>query len=378
MVARNRPRRPRARRSTSSSICSRAAVPGPTTARRPPGPCSAPDCCGPQVDRQRVGLAEQRADGGVLPGRDAEGEHHLLGRSAARRAARRQSGTGARRSTSAGRSLVQGALRARPTASRSIRPSAGSGRRRVDAGELERPAVDPGAVAVAVASGTPGGRGRRRRAPRRVGVPPAKCAIDQPAADDPRHVGVRRGVGRDPWPASRSPTPASLRSQRSRSTPAVSGCTCASWKPGDQEAAVERRRPRCAAPTSARTSSSLADRDDATVAHGYRAAGRTAAAEHRPADEDGVGGAHRGQAVAANALSRIVEPLVEQVVGHDERRQEAQHVAVGAAGQHDQPVGVAGLGDRRGQRRRRARACRAGRARPRPSRRGRGRRRSRR
>ena len=46
----------------------------------------------------------------------------------------------------------------------------------------------------------------------------------------------------------------------------------------------------------------------------------------------------------SSAASRIGEALVEQVVGDHERGQEAQHVAVGAGGQDEQALGVAGGG----------------------------------
>ena len=46
-----------------------------------------------------------------------------------------------------------------------------------------------------------------------------------------------------------------------------------------------------------------------------------------------------------------VERLVQQVVGDGQRREEAQHVAVGAAGQHDDALVVRRAGDRLRERR---------------------------
>ena len=51
---------------------------------------------------------------------------------------------------------------------------------------------------------------------------------------------------------------------------------------------------------------------------------------------------------AWTARERLVEHperVDEQVLGHDQGRQEAQDVAVGAGGEHQDALGVAGLGD---------------------------------
>ena len=117
-----------------------------------------------------------------------------------------------------------------PVASRSMRPSAGSGVSRVDAGQLERARVHPGAVAVPV------GQEHRTVGHDRVehvlrGRAAREHVHRPPAAEDPRRVGMRLGVR----PDARSYSSASRR--RAGRTGAcrarrATGCTWASWKPG--------------------------------------------------------------------------------------------------------------------------------------------------
>ena len=67
-----------------------------------------------------------------------------------------------------------------------------------------------------------------------VGVPPGKASIDQPPPVIHSAVGVRRR--RRPRSARRysSADFVPCSSQRTRSTPAITGWTCASWKPGSR------------------------------------------------------------------------------------------------------------------------------------------------
>ena len=255
---------------------------------------------GLQVDRQRVGLAEQRPDGGVLPGRDTVGEHHLLGH---QQPGELVLGGGHRRQSldEAGSPLVQGARRrARGVP---LDPAVGRVRRRgVDAGELEGPAVGPGPVPVTVRQqGRPVGHDgvehlARRRTAGEVRHRPAR-------PEHPGLVRVRCQVGRDPGhrlggragPGQVAAQHVDAGGERVR---------VRVLEPGDQEAAVQRHH--LGAPAHQGAHVVVAGhRDDAAVAHGHRAAGRATAAEHRPADEDGVRGAHED---AANAFSRMPSP----------------------------------------------------------------------
>ncbi len=149
---------------------------------------------GPHVDGQGVGLPEQRADRRVLPGGDAVGEHHLL---RLQQAGELLVGGGHRCQAfdQRGRPLVQGALRCARRVT--LDPSVGwVGCRRVETGELEGSRVGPRAVAVGVAQDRRAvadhgvERLAGRRAVREVGHRP-------PGAEDPRQVGMGRGIVRD-------------------------------------------------------------------------------------------------------------------------------------------------------------------------------------
>ena len=142
-------------------------------------------------------MAEQLTDRGVLPGRDAQGEQHLLGRQQPGQAAPlvgdigQQAGDEERRHLRAACPLGVPSGAALDAAVRGVRG------RGVDAGELERPAVDPGPVAVLV-------REEHRavghdRVQRLAGRGAAGVVRHPPAAtDDPLELGVSGGVRRDP------------------------------------------------------------------------------------------------------------------------------------------------------------------------------------
>ena len=174
-----------------------------------------------------------------------------------RSASSRSSGVSSGRSA---RDEVHGALveRARtgvPSGSRSIRPSAGSGVSRGDPGELERPRVDPGAVAVAVRQeDRPVGHDpvevlAARGAAREVGHVPA-------AAADPRLVRVGARVCRDLVVGRRPDCASSWRSQRRRRQPAVDRVDVRVRKPGRDGPAAQVDDPGRAARSARATAAS--------------------------------------------------------------------------------------------------------------------------
>ena len=240
-----------------------------------------------QVDRQRVGLAEQRAHRGVLPGGDAV--ENITSCAASRPASCSAGvGSGASRSTSATApscSVPDGA----PVGSRSIRPSGGSG----------VAAVRPASSSARLLAQAPwpsrllssAGRSRTTASrASRVGCRRGSRAIDQP---DPRTHGRS---GRSPAYAAIRATVssadlASVRSQRSMSTPAASGCACASWKAGSTSPPRTSTTSVCG-PTVSRTSSSVPTSTIRPPAHGDRAGPGRAVEEQRAADQDGVCRAH--------------------------------------------------------------------------------------
>ena len=191
-----------------------------------------------------------------------------------------------------------------PSGVRSMRPSAGSGVSRVipassSARELTQAPCPSRLVRIAGRSDTIG-------VERFLGRRPAGEDVHVPtAAQDPRRVGVGRGVVRDDASVSR-------RASRSRS-----GCSGASptrlpadgyAHPGSPAAACvpPGRRPRCARPIHAWMSSPVADGHDRARLHGNRtgpAAGRVDRV-HGAVDEHQIGRSVR----VAHA---VVPPLVE-------------------------------------------------------------------
>ena len=173
LVARNRPACPAARRSSSSGSCSRPRFRShhraPTTFATRVPPCAARRYAS-VGSAPPYSLPRMR----VLPAGDAQGQQVGLGGQQGlvpvlRGGLRQQPGHQVRRR------LPAASRSARRAASRSIRPSAGSGVAASMPGQRERAAVDPGPVPVAVgqehrpvaarrrpaARGTAGRRGRR-------------------------------------------------------------------------------------------------------------------------------------------------------------------------------------------------------------------------
>ncbi len=150
---------------------------------------------GGQVGRHRVRVAEVLPHDGVLPGGDAQRVQVLLGQQQPADLLG-EAGAGHQTAHEQRRPLVQGALRLTVTASLDP-PVPGVRRGRGQAGQVQRPGVDPGAVPVPV---------------REVGRPVRDHAVQQlagrgaageplhppAAAVDPLPVRLGRGVGPDP------------------------------------------------------------------------------------------------------------------------------------------------------------------------------------
>ena len=270
----------RARRSTSSSICSTPRCAVPPAARRPPGRSARParpaSCRPPRRSRARTiascqwvmprawssAWASRRPATSSSAGR--LGQQPLDERHRAPPGGRRPGG--------------------RPGRARSARRPGRGCRRRCPA-SCERRRVDPGRVAVAA------------------------LEVDRPVRDDPVEVGAiagcrpgsppstsrrRRSTARPGGPPrSRRSRPgrhraraAPSRSQRSRPRPAVTGWTWASPKPGRHRPAAELDDPACAARSTGAT--------DASVPTATIRPSRTASARRERA-----GGVHGRDAAAA-------------------------------------------------------------------------------
>ena len=200
----------------------------PERGRHPPG--ELPARRRRQVRLEAVRHARVRPDDRLLPRRDAQAVQILLRHQDPGDLLLRDSAAGATRSTSIiapSCSVPTGS----PAASRSMRPSGGSGVSRGDARELERPRVRPRAVVIPVHQERPAGRAPSRRAARgwgcrpRTGRATTRPRGSTPHPDAPRHTpAMMRSYSSRAWLSDRS--------TRIRFSPPADACTCASWNPG--------------------------------------------------------------------------------------------------------------------------------------------------